>query len=81
MKERVDNRMRVRQPLLPTLVAHVEAQYETVRALLRAGTAVKAGPVTHEGRDYERIVALTTCAIRGTPRSGCGIWPPGRTST
>jgi len=37
--------VRIRQPLLPPLVQHVESQYEQYRDLLAAGTATDAGGV------------------------------------
>lgn len=60
IKERIDDRIRVRQPLLPALVEHVETRYEHARDLLAAAEAAAAA-----GRarfrfgelDYERTVS------------------------
>ncbi|MBF6102380.1 tyrosine-type recombinase/integrase [Nocardia cyriacigeorgica] len=58
VKERIDDRIRRRQPLLPVLVEYVETEYEQARALVEAGNAVAAGDVfTHNGVDYERVVS------------------------
>lgn len=45
LKERIDDRIRVRQPLLPALVRHVEHEYERYRDILAAATATTAGGV------------------------------------
>ncbi|MDX2676330.1 tyrosine-type recombinase/integrase [Streptomyces sp. NY05-11A] len=54
-KERTDNRIRERQPLLPTLVEHVEEKHRKSRALLEAAAAVPLGDeFTHAGRSCRR---------------------------
>ncbi|WP_063008987.1 site-specific integrase [Nocardia kruczakiae] len=63
LKERIDDRMRLRQPLLPALVEYVETRYEHVRSLLAAARSVEPGTrFTHDGREFQRI-------DRGTDRS------------
>jgi hypothetical protein len=55
-KERMDDRVRQRQPLLPVLVAHLEDRYHRRRALLQAATPMTGGEtVTVNGRAYQRI--------------------------
>ncbi|WP_280332248.1 tyrosine-type recombinase/integrase [Nocardia wallacei] len=61
IKERTDHRIRMRQPLLPALVEHVETQYERARELLAAGAAASptldtAARFIHRDRAYERFV-------------------------
>ncbi|MGQ4484313.1 tyrosine-type recombinase/integrase [Streptomyces sp. SAS_281] len=52
---RMADRTRVRQPLLPVLVQHVEARYEHLTSLLEAATPVPLGePFVHQGRSYSR---------------------------
>jgi hypothetical protein len=49
------DRTRVRQPLLPVLVRHVEDRYERLAALLEAARPVPLGkPFEHQGRRYRR---------------------------
>jgi site-specific recombinase XerD len=55
-RERSADRTRVRQPLLPILVAHVQDRYQHLRQLL--GIAADAAPdtqITCDGRTYTRI--------------------------
>ena len=42
-KERMDDRTRLRQPLLPTLVAHLEDRYHHLRVLLQQASPLAAG--------------------------------------
>jgi hypothetical protein len=52
-KERMDDRVRQRQPLLPVLVAHLEDRYHHLRALLQAASPLANGEtVTVNGRTY-----------------------------
>ena len=44
-KERMDDRTRLRQPLLPTLVAHLEDRYHHLRVLLQQASPLAAGEV------------------------------------
>lgn len=54
-KERMDDRTRVRQPLLPRLVAHVELRLDQTRSLLEAAEAVSPGrQFSLNGTHYER---------------------------
>lgn len=56
INERMADRVRERQPLLPTLVTHVEDRYTTVKELLDAARATPLGKVfTHAGRSYQRM--------------------------
>jgi hypothetical protein len=55
-KERMDDRVRQRQPLLPVLVAHLEDRYSHLRALLQAASPLAGGEtVTVNGRTYQRV--------------------------
>ncbi|MXQ67237.1 hypothetical protein GQ466_24795 [Actinomadura rayongensis] len=55
-KERIDDRIRRRQPLLPTLVAHLEDRYHHLRGLLQQASPRASGETfTLEGRSYQRI--------------------------
>lgn len=55
INRRMADRTRVRQPLLPVLVQHVEARYEHLTSLLEAATPVPLGaPFVHQGRSYSR---------------------------
>ncbi|MEU8251063.1 site-specific integrase [Nonomuraea sp. NPDC048916] len=55
-KERIDDRIRRRQPLLPTLVAHLEDRYHHLRELLHHTSPLAPGQTfTFEGRLYQRI--------------------------
>jgi site-specific recombinase XerC len=55
-KERMDDRVRQRQPLLPVLVAHLEDRYNHLRALLHAAAPLAGGQtVTIGGRAYQRL--------------------------
>jgi len=54
-KERIDDRIRRRQPLLPTLVAHLEDRYHHLRGLLQQASPLAAGEsFILEGRSYQR---------------------------
>jgi site-specific recombinase XerC len=56
VKERMDDRTRQRQPLLNTLVEHMETRYEHLRGLLeRAATASDGETITLDGRTYQRL--------------------------
>jgi integrase len=55
-KERMDDRVRQRQPLLPVLVAHLQDRYHHLRALPRAASPLTGGEtVTVNGRAYQRV--------------------------
>ncbi|MFR9749421.1 tyrosine-type recombinase/integrase [Nocardia sp. 004] len=55
-KERMDDRVRQRQPLLPVLVAHLEDRYHHLQALLQAASPLTNGEtVTVNGQTYQRI--------------------------
>ncbi len=52
---RMADRTRVRQPLLPVLVQHVESRYEHLASLLEAARPLALGTeFRHEGRRYSR---------------------------
>ena len=56
INERMADRVRQRQPLLPTLVAHVEERYTGLKDLLATARATPLGEVfTHAGRSYTRM--------------------------
>jgi len=58
INERTADRIRERQPLLPTLVAHIEERYTTVRDLLKAAREIPLGDVfTYCGCSYKRMNA------------------------
>jgi integrase len=55
-KERMDDRVRQRQPLLPPLVAHLEDRYHHLSELLHSASALSAGEIfTVDDRAYERV--------------------------
>lgn len=55
INRRMADRTRVRQPLLPVLVQHVEARYDHLTSLLEAATLVSLGAsFVHQGRSYSR---------------------------
>lgn len=55
VKQRIDERIRVRQPLLPHLVRHVEDRYCAARDLLDAASKVDLGDTfIHDGVTYQR---------------------------
>lgn len=55
-KERIDDRIRRRQPLLPALVADLEDRYHHLRELLRHAAPLASGETfALEGRSYQRI--------------------------
>jgi site-specific recombinase XerD len=57
-KERMDNRTRILQPLLPALVAAVEARRDHMSRLLAAATTAEAGHmITIDERRYRRILS------------------------
>ncbi|MFE9238062.1 tyrosine-type recombinase/integrase [Streptomyces sp. NPDC007007] len=57
INERSADRTRLRQPLLPLLVRHVEERYDHTRTLLEiASAAVSDTPFTHDGRTYRRVM-------------------------
>jgi hypothetical protein len=54
-KERIDDRIRQRQPLLPTLVAHLEDRYHHLHGLLQQAPPLAAGETfILESRSYQR---------------------------
>jgi hypothetical protein len=54
-KERVDDCIRRRQPLLPSLVARLEDRYHPLRTLLQQASPLAAGEsLTLEDRSYQR---------------------------
>ena len=54
-KERMDDRIRLRQPLLPTLVADLEDRYHHLRGLLQQASMLAAGETfILEDRSYQR---------------------------
>ena len=58
-KERIDDRIRQRQPLLPTLVAHLEDRYHHLREILRqASSLAPREAFAIEGRSYQRAWSL-----------------------
>ncbi len=58
--ERIADRTRRRQPLLPALVEHVETKYARLAELLSIGTAAAPGDVvTAEGRTYQKVFTET----------------------
>ncbi|NBE83390.1 tyrosine-type recombinase/integrase [Micromonospora rubida] len=60
INERSTDRTRVRQPLLPVLVAHVEARHEhAVRLRAEAATADEGQTFTVDGRGYRRYISDT----------------------
>ena len=55
-KERMDDRVRQRQPLLPALVAHLEDRYHHLRGILHEARHLAAGEaLTVDGRTYQHI--------------------------
>ncbi|MCX5072691.1 site-specific integrase [Streptomyces sp. NBC_00513] len=55
VSQRMADRTRVRQPLLPVLVNHVEARYEHLVSLLDAAGPLPLGEIfEHQGRTYRR---------------------------
>ncbi|MFE1147665.1 tyrosine-type recombinase/integrase [Streptomyces albidoflavus] len=57
INERSADRTRLRQPLLPLLVQHVEERYDRTRTLLEQATAAVADATfTHGGRTYRRVL-------------------------
>jgi integrase len=70
IKERMDDRTRQRQPLLPDLVAHIETQYTEIRALFDTASKTPLGQTfTHAGRTYTRPDDLLDRRNENTP------WP------
>ena len=60
IKERVDDRIRVRQPLLPILVAHVEDRIDHLAGLLRRARELPLGASFEHGEGtYERTNSST----------------------
>ena len=56
LQERTDDRTRQRQPLLPTLAAHVENRLEDTRAFLGTASSVPLGErFVHQGRSFQRL--------------------------
>jgi site-specific recombinase XerD len=57
INERSADRTRLRQPLLPLLVRHVEERYDYTRTLLeQASAAAINSPFTHDGLTYRRVL-------------------------
>lgn len=57
INERSANRTRLRQPLLPLLVQHVEERYDHTRSLLEQASAAAVNTsFTHNGLTYRRIL-------------------------
>lgn len=57
INERSAERTRLRQPLLPLLVRHVEERYDHTRTLLEQASATAINtPFMHDGRTYRRIL-------------------------
>jgi len=55
-KERMDDRVRLRQPLLPALVAHLEDRYHHLSQVLQHASPLAGGETfCFEGRAYQRI--------------------------
>jgi integrase len=55
INQRMADRTRVRQPLLPALLAHTEARYSRYRALLEIAERVPLGEeFTHDSQRYQR---------------------------
>ncbi|MFJ2131420.1 tyrosine-type recombinase/integrase [Streptomyces sp. NPDC087845] len=55
INQRMADRIRVRQPLLPTLVAHVEGRYEHLATLLKTARGTQLGEnLVHDGHSYRR---------------------------
>ncbi|MGY5281627.1 tyrosine-type recombinase/integrase [Nocardia gipuzkoensis] len=70
IKERMDDRTRQRQPLLPDLVAHIETRYTEIRALYDTAHRTPLGQsFTHAGRTYARPDDLLDRRNHDTP------WP------
>jgi integrase len=68
-KERMDDRIRRRQPLLPTLVADLEDRYHHLRGLLQQASMLAAGEsFVLEDRSYQR--SWTSADDRRQRRSG-----------
>lgn len=66
VNEETANRIRVRQPLLPGLVAHVEDHFELYRDLLAAGEQAEPGEeVEVRGRRYLRPLSKEDRRIQG----------------
>ncbi|MBC7301260.1 MAG: tyrosine-type recombinase/integrase [Nocardia sp.] len=60
IKERMDDRTRLRQPLLPALAEYVETRYERARTLLAAARNTElGGRFDHDGQRYERFAIKT----------------------
>jgi site-specific recombinase XerD len=56
VKERIDDRIRRRQPLLPALVARLEDRYHHLRELLQHAAPMAAGEAfALDGRSYQRV--------------------------
>ncbi|MEV6324920.1 hypothetical protein AB0M45_27615 [Nocardia sp. NPDC051787] len=56
INDRSASRTRIRQPLLPTLVRHVEDRYDRARTMLEQARTIAVGETfVHEGSTYRRI--------------------------
>ncbi|WP_378742254.1 hypothetical protein [Nocardia brasiliensis] len=68
IKERIDDRIRVRQPLLQALVEYVENRYEHARDLLEAAAAPGSTRFGFDGIDYELVAGRRWRALRKSGR-------------
>ncbi|MGS2807785.1 MULTISPECIES: tyrosine-type recombinase/integrase [Nocardia] len=69
INERSADRTRLRQPLLPLLVQHVESRYDTARTLLEHARRAQPGERFRlDGRSYQRV--LTNSDVHTRVRSG-----------
>ena len=85
-KERIDDRIRRRQPLLPALVAHLEDRYHHLRELLRHAAPLGLRRVLRPRRpllpaDLDQPATNGGGATADKPASGSATWPTARTST
>jgi hypothetical protein len=71
INERSADRTRLRQPLLPILVRHVEERYDHTRTLLEHASAADTDtPFTHGGRTYRRVLTAEDLTLaRGDHRT------------
>ncbi|MFI6367652.1 hypothetical protein ACIBG0_33440 [Nocardia sp. NPDC050630] len=68
IKERMSDRIRERQPLLPALVAHIETRYAAIRALYEIACDTAPGEFfTHSGRTYTRPDELQDLRTQDDP--------------
>ncbi|MFG3026482.1 hypothetical protein ACGFZQ_49760 [Streptomyces sp. NPDC048254] len=79
INRRMANRTRVRQPLLPVLVQHVEARYEHLASLLEAATPVPLGSPSCT-RDAATAVPTPGMTGAGQPSSPTRLFGSSTTS-